>query len=238
MVSLHESTSFCKRCIEAVQLLREGESQLLGALFPRRCMVCNLQSADWLCEGCMRRLSEDAKPTVEVIGRMPCLWFFPYADDRVAKFIHGLKYGGMSGIAGLFVRAVRQSGAADIVREFLGNAPILIPVPTSKPHLKERGYNQAEVIANEWARAFHGSVWPRALRHVGRAVQAGSSREARLRQAAEAFTWRGKGMPNGSGTRIIVDDVCTTGSTLEACARCLTENVSGEVRAIVMAKSV
>jgi len=112
---------------------------------------------------------------------------------------------------------------------------ILQAVPLHRRRRRQRGFNQAQLLADELRRA-----WPvgRARGHLIRRrdtrSQVGLDRAQRRRNVEDAFWWEG---PNLSGRPVLlVDDVITTCATVEACARALREAGAGEVRALSVAR--
>ncbi len=103
----------------------------------------------------------------------------------------------------------------------------IIPVPLAWQRLLRRGHNQAHWIAAPVARAFALPIDARSVRRRRHTtLQPGQSAAARRRNLADAFASRKR----FTGERIaIVDDVLTTGATVEALARCLLEAGAGSV---------
>lgn len=112
---------------------------------------------------------------------------------------------------------------------------IIIPVPLFFRRERSRGFNQAEVIAETVSRQLSVSIEKRLLiRHKPTAPQAKLGEEDRRKNVIGCFKWIGQSL-NGTGV-ILIDDVATTGSTLNECAKVLKENGAGEVFGLVVAK--
>lgn len=162
------------------------------------------------------------------------VWF-----DAVARpIVHHLKYDGLA-------RTGRDM-ARVIARLCPEPAPgILVPVPLSAGRQRQRGFNQAAMVA----RAI-GTHWDRPVAEhlLGRVRDTGTqttlSPSERARNMAAAFTARGPETARGAGreaphpTVILVDDVLTTGATLVACATALGEVGWTAVDAVTFARAV
>lgn len=113
----------------------------------------------------------------------------------------------------------------------------IIPVPLHPKRKRERGFNQAEVIARELGRAKGLPVLPRALRRV-RNIPAQTSLEAdaRKRNVSGAFAVRRPAALKGLAV-LLVDDVYTTGSTVKECCRTLRRAGVRFVRVLTLART-
>lgn len=101
----------------------------------------------------------------------------------------------------------------------------IVPVPTITSHIRERGYDHMALIGKELATR-RGLTYAPLLKRATKTVQHGSNRATRLQQAKQAFRVSGR----CDGKRILlVDDVCTTGATLEHAALALRNAGSTEV---------
>jgi ComF family protein len=109
-----------------------------------------------------------------------------------------------------------------LVRAHIAGA-VLVPVPLHPRRRRERGFNQGELIAREAARACGGRerVEPLLRRIVDTPSQTGLGRRGRLANPKNAFALARGPVFNPGLRYILVDDVFTTGSTLNGCARAL-----------------
>ena len=118
--------------------------------------------------------------------------------------------------------------AGHLARERLEDGEVLVPVPTHPARRRRRGFDHTTLLARALARRTGAPVSP-CLRRGGRAErQLGSSRSRRLEAGRIVVTARGP-VPD---LAVLVDDVHTTGATLEACAATLRAAGSRNVRAI------
>jgi len=149
-------------------------------------------------------------------------------DGSLRAIVHALKYGKRRSIARPLAARMRA-----YTGDVLVHSDIVVPVPLHRSRRRLRGFNQAEELAK-----YLGIPRQLALRRR-RATPSQTDLPAaqRHRNVREAFALaRGADV---RGLRVaIVDDVCTTGATLEACARVLRESGAADVRAITAARVV
>lgn len=223
-----------------ISTLQRSTEALLALLFPPRCFHCSTLGTP-LCRSCLdkvkyfdvprcSRCDEPASdqhhctlPTsitrLSVVG--------PHAGV-LREGIHGLKYENRTEaaapLAALLARRLPEN-----------NFDGIIPVPLGTQRAAERGYNQAEVLANELGRIHSLPVRSTVLTRVRETrPQVGLTREERHENVAEAFD----ASAAAAGNRwLVVDDVCTTGATLGACADALRVAGASEVYAATVTRS-
>jgi ComF family protein len=159
-------------------------------------------------------------------------------DGALRAIVHALKYEGRRSLARRLAALMRVRGA-----DVLIGADWVVPVPLHPSRRRERGFNQAADLAR------HLGVPPRAALRRTRATgtQTGLPAARRRRNVRGAFAVvtgregqeRQKGPKRLKGSVVVlIDDVSTTGATLEACARVLKEAGVREVRALTAARVV
>ena len=156
----------------------------------------------------------------------------PFVHD-VRLCLHALKFGGRRRLAGVLGR---RAGERLVASGVLEGASALVPVPLSRRRRRERGFNQAELIAHGVSRASGVPLSSRVLWKMGeRPPQSGLSAGARRRNAAGVY--RAK-LPQALRGRdlLLVDDVLTTGATAEAASRALLRAGASAVDVLVLAR--
>jgi ComF family protein len=132
------------------------------------------------------------------------------------EIVHALKYSGWRVLAEPMAARMARVGRSD----FPGTLTALVPVPLAPARLRERGYNQSELLAAALARRWTLPCLSNALvrmRHT--TTQTALTRQQRLGNVAGAFTVMGAYRARVRGAHLIlVDDVITTGATMNACA--------------------
>ncbi len=228
--------------------LRTELRRLLDFLFPSRCVGCGLRGVD-LCERCrggIRPLEAASCPRCGRPSRLGGLcascgrYDGPLAGIRAAsaydgvlrRAIHSFKYR---------QRRTLAEPLALLLEHELARRPLLIdllvPVPLHPRRLAERGYNQSALLAVHLARGLGASVVECLERSRATDAQAGLKADARRANVRGAFRYTGG--VDLAGRRVgIVDDVCTTGATLEDCARALREGGCASAWGIVVARDL
>jgi predicted amidophosphoribosyltransferase len=114
-------------------------------------------------------------------------------------------------------------------------APWAVAVPLHSSRLRQRGFNQSELLARELRNRLSLDPPPGELvRTRPTPPQVGHDRRWRLENVRDAFEWRGP--PLDAHSILLVDDVATTGATLEACAAALRAGGSGPVMGVSVAR--
>jgi ComF family protein len=148
-------------------------------------------------------------------------------EGSLRNIVHALKYDGRRSLVRHLARRMRAAGA-----DVLGGADLLVPVPLHRSRERERGFNQARELARHLGLPIVDAL-VRTRRTESQADLPAAKRRANVRGA---FAWR-RGIVDGL-TIVLVDDVSTTGATLNACAAVLLERGAKEVRALTAAKAV
>jgi ComF family protein len=158
--------------------------------------------------------------------------------DAAQRILRRLKYGGASRLADPLADLSRP--ALDRLLVISGPAR-LVPVPLHAARERDRGYNQAHLLAVGIARRTGLGVWRALVRPRATERQHGLDRAARLRNIRQAISLNQAVTPPGHpppAAAIVVDDILTTGATLEACAAVLRDAGVEEVYGFAIAREV
>jgi ComF family protein len=150
-------------------------------------------------------------------------------DGSLRAIIHAFKYDGRRSIASRLAALMRLRGAV-----VLDGADAVVPVPLHGSRRRERGFDQARDLARHL-----GTPVVHGLRRTRKtATQAGLPAARRHGNVRGAFALTAAGARLEGRCVVLVDDVSTTGATLEACARVLADGGAREVRALTAARVV
>ncbi len=151
-------------------------------------------------------------------------------EGPVELAVHRFKYQGWRRLARPLAELMAERLAVEGVA-----ARWAVGVPLHPARLRQRGFNQAELLVRELRRHLALTAPPGAL-HRTRATppQVGHDRRWRLANVAGAFAWEGDSLDGES--ILVIDDVATTGATLEACASALRAAGSGPVTGVSLAR--
>ncbi|HYD35068.1 MAG TPA: ComF family protein [Vitreimonas sp.] len=188
----------------------------LELLYPVSCCGCQ-QTGSYLCAHCYEHL--EFFPLPIPIENEPCyldqVWACARYQWPLTQLIHAMKYQSVKGIG-------RFGGR--LLFETVTIPPIdaITAVPLHSYRLRRRGFNQAEEIALSLAKLIQRPYYPLLIKTKMTATQATSDKKARLSQLHDVFCWNAAlRLTAPPHTCLIIDDVFTTGATLNECARIL-----------------
>lgn len=217
---------------------------IIGLMAPHRCLGCG-REGKLLCASCQPGLR----------AALPCCYRCGQPDDR-ARTCEACRR--QSSLQQVRAATVYRGLAKDMVWKFkFGHAQaaaremavlmqplyaaeprgslLIVPVPTATTRVRQRGFDQARLLARALARQL-GQPYAAVLSRQGQAHQVGSGRQQRLRQLAGVFRVRRMKLVGHAQAILLVDDVVTTGATLEEAAHCLQAAGAKQIRAAVFAQ--
>jgi ComF family protein len=195
-------------------------------LTPPLCDLCGDPLPTWRVVSVPRARCPRCRRVARPIDRSRAIGLY---DGALRSIVHALKYDGRRSLAKPLGAMMRARCA-----EVLSDADLAVPVPLHPSRRRERGFNQAEDLA----------------RHIGLPIAAALRRVRRTPPQADLPAGKRHGNVKGAFAPdkdfrrvqgqivVLIDDVSTTGATLDACARVLKENGAREVRALTAARVV
>lgn len=215
-------------------------SDLISAFLPFRCHVCAESTSPGivLCQKCYSRLNKSLSNPFEVFDTICEFRVFTLSeyDSFVADVIKLIKYRPSKKLPDYFARIISER---KLLQDFYPGEKIFIPVPMHKSRLQERGFNQAEILAQTMAAAAQAHFSPALERVRATIPQASCKEEERLSNLDQAIELaRGLNLRSFAGKNlVIVDDVATTGTTLRQCWLKLRDLKPSGICALVLSHS-
>lgn len=205
-------------------------------VFPVKCISCGKNGIDF-CGKCLSDAPYAERETIK--------WIFPIYDYRhppIKKALWLLKYKGKKRLASIFAeimygKILEELSELSVMENFRNI--ILIPIPLSAKRYRERGYNQAELICKELARIDEEKnfkleknilIKPKETEHQARI----DARAERLKNIVGSFAIKNAESVVGRNI-ILIDDITTTGATLNEAKKILKQNDAKKVIAFTVA---
>jgi len=235
----------------------------LDLLFPIECLHCE-KEGEWLCKKCFPKIKFNDKQIClgckkeDTLGRicdnckknysLDGVWVAGFFGDKLTqKLIKSLKYYFAQDVAkvlgqfmNFFVRDL-LSKAKFLEKENLPNIfinfndSLIIPVSLHAKRERWRGFNQSELLAQNVADYLNLEISSKLIRVKYKKAQAKiKAKKERAQNIKDCFKWTGNDL--GGRNIIIIDDIVTTGSTLNEITRVLKQNNAGEVWGMVVAR--
>ncbi|MCH8127151.1 ComF family protein [candidate division KSB1 bacterium] len=234
-LALRRLIEFSNRCV----LL-----PLLQWIYPTNCILCEsseIEGLNQVCNKCWHQLPRTTDTAISnlwlvreedllvFIARFHAFFDF---NEGIQKIIHEMKYNGKTRIAREIIRFLKK----DISNHF-HEIEIIIPIPLHTKRQKERGYNQSELLAREIAIILEKPFFTNVVKRVTNTKsQTQLDAHERLENMAGAFSVSDN-QKIQEKVILLIDDLITTGSTLNECARILKENKAKEVYALALARA-
>lgn len=231
---------------------------LADVVFPPQCMACGtvLRERKWsFCPDCFSQIEFIHSPLCVLCGQpfsepgendhlcgacLPAAPAFSVAralgqyDKVLMDVIHRFKYGGKTSLGERLGEFMAECSYPSLM---IADYSLVMPVPLHPRRLRQRGFNQALILARGISRRFSLHLDFLSLKRiVFTEPQVGLGKERREHNIRGAFQVADAGRIKGEKI-ILVDDVYTTGSTVKECARTLMQNKAEQVAVLTLARA-
>ncbi len=222
--------------------------KFIDLLYPPICAGCEADGSRW-CEDCHSSVEKIQHPFCEYChqpissGRIcsTCktnepafqrLRSWGIYQEPLRSAIHRLKYDRDISLGDVFSIFMVES-----IQKNKWKVDLVVPVPLNKQRLRARGYNQAAILARPLAFLLNVPFSTNSLKRVKNTVsQVGLSLQDRLENVDSAFQANPKRVQDR--TILVIDDVCTSGATINACSKSLIDAGAKDVYGYTLARAI
>jgi ComF family protein len=226
---------------------------MLDLIFPTYCLICRKITYNemYLCDDCFGSIELNKEPSCVKCGKqlatyaanMVCytcrrhrfLWGRAVACGRytgvLKELIHKLKYENEKALAVPLALILLRK----VFDEKLDKVDYVVPIPLSKKRKKHRGYNQIELVLEKVSASVPSIRTDLIVRKRETPAQVGLSRALRFKNMKDSFQVVKHDLISEK-TILLVDDVLTTGATLNECARALKKSLAKNINVVVLAR--
>lgn len=211
---------------------------LLDLLFPPRCVFCRRllhRGEEGICPRCQQELPWALGAEAEQTGEFFSLCASPlWYQDQVRASFHRYKFKGVRGYSRTYGRLVAQC----VQDHLAGRYDLITWVPLSRARLRQRGYDQAMLLASAAALALDDVAAETLCKVRDTEAQSGLGKNDASRRANVLSAYQVTDPALVEGRRVLlIDDIVTTGSTLSECARVLRTAGAADVVCAALARS-
>jgi len=222
----------------------------INIFFPKRCIICGKYGL-FLCGKCVKNVVIFRTPVCFYCGKITkygescssckkihnssldgIIYSSSFNEGNTKEIIHYLKYNGIIELSTILSAIVLER----IKNKLPKGKIVVVPVPMFIKKERSRGFNQSELIAREVSMflGLHGGLGLKKVRSTS--SQAESSRETRMKNIKNSFVCDDVELIKDK-TVLLIDDIVTTGSTLEECAQTLKNSGAKRVYGVVIASA-
>ncbi|MGE4357941.1 MAG: ComF family protein [Candidatus Omnitrophota bacterium] len=239
-----------------IKNIKDLTTGIIDLIYPQRCVICqnrlDEQTFTPLCLYCFKKISWNLPPTCSICGRkipvelspenicFDCkvnkhffdrAWSVALYEGVMRECIHKFKYERCTALVCFFVKVMN-----DFIDNFINmdEFDCIVPIPLHPAKFREREFNQAFLIAHPIARRFRKRLLNNIRRVKFTLPQTELSAKERFKNIKGAFELRKENNINGKNI-LIIDDVFTTGATVDECARLLKLNKANFVGVLTLA---
>lgn len=233
-----------------MKLIKQIFNDVFTIIYPNRCMGCDeilsIGEGKWLCEKCMPQFEIKEYKRCSICGRIiyhngKCrvcnsekIYFdkgyslFEYKNS-VRNAVRQFKYKSMKSYGKYLGNLMSDYAVSIISMKF----DYVTAVPLHRKRLKSRGYNQAEILAKTVAKELNAEYKDIIVRHINTKPQNNLGKAERQKNIKNAFSLN-KDVSVKDKTILLIDDIFTTGSTINECSKVLKKNKAARVEFLTL----
>lgn len=211
------------------------KTNILEIIYPSKCGICGNLDKDGLCDECYTKLNKNVRNRIicpskklGIVYFQVGMYIYDYKDIR--NLMINYKFNQKSYLNKLFFKLITKN---NVIQNYINKFDVIIPVPIHKNRYRERGYNQISLILKNM---YDNRILERNLvKIVDNKRQSTLNLEERKINIKKSYKITDVDVIQGKRV-LIVDDIYTTGNTLNECSRILKENGAEIVGILAIAK--
>lgn len=215
------------------------QEKILNLIYPQTCGICGKINQNSLCKKCEINLKKQSENQIIKDGKEiedkyfnELMYIFKY-EGQIRKLILDYKFNEKSYIYLTFVNFLLKNKN---IFENIKNYDTIIPVPISKKRLKTRGYNQSLLIAKQISQQTNLDLVNNCLIKTKNIIeQSKLNKEEREKNIQNVYKLENKQLIKNKKI-LLIDDIYTTGSTVNECSKILTQGQPNKIGILVLAK--
>ncbi len=216
-------------------MIQELKKQLVDFAYPPFCVACSKDGA-WLCTNCIQSILDTEPPRFKPPGFTDFFTIGRYANPALRQLIHSLKYRGASCCLSSVSELIQRFTDANVLfeRTLHLSGLNLFFVPSDDLRVRERGIDHARSLAEVFTGTYKHIILQDSLIKTRSIMPNASlpSNAARKGNTADAFTVTDR----IHGPCLLIDDVYTTGATMQACRSAMKKGGASEVYGFALAR--
>jgi len=205
---------------------------------PSVCSICAIKPSRYpspLCDHCEELILSGQVPPPQSTTHIKKIWTCRFYENILIKCIHQFKYRGKTRMINTFEKMFEKVLSKDIL--FRHSIDLIIPVPLHKKRRRRRGYNQSEIIAKHLSKVYCLPMSSQILIKTKNTVpQMKLSKKLRIKNLTDSFSSKNIHILKNKNI-MLVDDVITTGTTLNTCAKKLIKAGAKKVFVFTLART-
>lgn len=225
-------------------------SLLLDLFFPADCRICKEPlkwNENYICQGCFSKIEPLKPPLCAKCGRhIESGIICSSCKNRRIYFERARSYGEFSGVLQEAIHLLKYEKKLILVNKlaslmdgvidlFESDFHYLVPVPIHKNKRRKRGFNQTELLGNFLSKVRGTPVLPGLTKEIDTPPQIDLDYSARMQNVKDSFRWKGDKRQIEGKRLLLIDDVMTTGSTVNECSKVLMAEGAESVCVLTLA---